>query len=155
MRLRLSCPSAIAEGYYLLIVHKDMPVNTMQELIGWLKANPSKSSYIRRLNDAVVKIQKKQEFAAKLETCGAAYMLITTPAELTAYLHKDRAMWAERIAAAQIKSEYGHVTDAGCARRMSGPMSGQSSDLSSGQSMDDMSFIAVALDAGASWSTVG
>ncbi len=204
--------AALTEGYYLLIVHKDMPVNTMQELIGWLKANPAKASYgwgatvsqitgatflkrisatatgvpyksspqavtdliggqltfmfqdilsvlsqaragrmkvlattsphrlpalpdvplmheagmpnfhaaaytgifapagtpapvIRRLNDAIVKIQKKPEFAAKLETCCAAYMLITTPAEFAAYLHKDRAMWAERIAAAEIKPE--------------------------------------------------
>jgi tripartite-type tricarboxylate transporter receptor subunit TctC len=204
--------SSLTEGYYLLIVHKDMPVNTMQELITWIKANPAKASYgwgatvsqitgatflkrvgaaatgvpyksspqavtdliggqltfvfqdmlsvlpqaragrmkvlattspariptlpdvplmaeaglpnfhaaaytgifapagtpapiIRRLNDAIGRIQRKQEFAAKLETCCAAYMLINTPAEFAAYLHKDRAMWAERITAADIKPE--------------------------------------------------
>jgi tripartite-type tricarboxylate transporter receptor subunit TctC len=204
--------AGLTEGYYLLIVHRDMPVNTMQELIGWLKANPTKASYgwgatvsqitsatflrrigatatgvpyksspqavtdliggqftfmfqdilsvpsqaqagrmkvlattsptrlptlpnvplmaeagmpdfhaaaytgifapagtpgsvIRRLNDAVVKIQRKPEFAKKLESCCAAYMLVTTPAEFAAYLHKDRAMWAERIAAAGITPE--------------------------------------------------
>lgn len=204
--------AGLTEGYYLLIVHKDMPVNTMQELIDWLKANPTKASYgwgatvsqitsatflrrigatatgvpyksspqavtdliggqitfmfqdilsvlaqaqagrmkvlattspvrlptlpnvplmaeagmpnfhaaaytgifapagtpepiVRRLNDAVVKIQKKPEFAKKLESCCAAYMLITTPKEFADYLDKDRAMWAERIAAAGIKPE--------------------------------------------------
>lgn len=204
--------AALTEGFYLLIVKRDMPVNTMQELITWLKANPNSASYgwgatvsqitsatflkrigatatgvpyksspqavtdlisgqltfmfqdilsvlsqarggrmkvlattspkrlptlpdvplmaeagmpdfhaaaytavfapagtpepiVRRLNEAITKIQRKPDFANKLETCCAAYMLITTPAEFAEYLRRDRAMWAERISAAGIKPE--------------------------------------------------
>lgn len=33
------------EAFYTMVVHKDLPVNTLQELAGWLKANSAKASY--------------------------------------------------------------------------------------------------------------
>jgi tripartite-type tricarboxylate transporter receptor subunit TctC len=36
---------AINEQYYMLTVASDMPVNTVPELVAWLKANPAKANY--------------------------------------------------------------------------------------------------------------
>ncbi len=35
----------LIQAYYVLIVNKDFPANTLAELIAWLKANPGKASY--------------------------------------------------------------------------------------------------------------
>jgi tripartite-type tricarboxylate transporter receptor subunit TctC len=37
--------SGMILAYYTLLVNKDLPVNTVQELIAWLKANSQKASY--------------------------------------------------------------------------------------------------------------
>lgn len=37
--------SSVTTAYYLLAVRKDMPVNSVAELIAWLKANPGSASY--------------------------------------------------------------------------------------------------------------
>jgi len=61
---------------------------------------------VRRLNAAVVKAQKAGDLAKKLESCCETYMLVTeTPEAFGEYVRRERALWAERIAAAGIKPE--------------------------------------------------
>jgi tripartite-type tricarboxylate transporter receptor subunit TctC len=35
----------VFEAYYVLLVNKDLPVNSLSELVSWLKANPTAGSY--------------------------------------------------------------------------------------------------------------
>lgn len=202
----------IIEAYYVLTVANQLPVNTAQELVNWLKANPTKASYgwgatvsqiagatflkragvtatgvpyksspqavadliggqftfmvqdvttalahirggrvkafavtaptrmpqlpniptgaevglqgfdattyvgmfapagtpepiVGRLSGTLQKILKKQAVIQRMDSCCAARLFVSTPAEFDEYLKRDRINWAQKIAAAGIEPE--------------------------------------------------
>jgi len=80
------------------LVESGLPDFVLATWVGMLVPTGTPTPIVDKLAAALDKAVRDPEVAKKMDTCCSARMLIKTPAEFGAYMRKDRAEWAARIA---------------------------------------------------------
>ena len=96
--------SQLAEYEFGVAVSNEIPVQTLAELVAWMKANPARANYrtpadiVARMNAIVVAALAKPEIRARFRTLGVQ-PTGTSPEALAKIQHDDIARWAPAVKA--------------------------------------------------------